>query len=97
MYFFPSPRIEIQFSGYLCKVCDRFFCTSDDAHLRHCSSMEHYDLVCRRVAPPPPRPYHRPDMEPFRPRENRREFVIATLDNYKTFSYMELNDNLIRR
>jgi len=84
--------------GYLCKLCDRFFCTQDEAHIRHCSSMEHYDHVCRRIAPPRPNPrhYRRPDTEPFELR-GRREFVMAYEDNYKTLNYGELQDNLLRR
>lgn len=62
--------------------------------------MEHYDNVCRRIAPPPPRHHHpdfrRPDVDPYELR-GRREFVMANLDNYKTLAYGELKDNLLRR
>lgn len=95
-----AQHFVIPAQGFLCKICDRFFCTSDEAHIRHCSSMEHYDNVCRRIAPPPPRHHHpdfrRPDVDPYELR-GRREFVMANLDNYKTLAYGELKDNLLRR
>jgi len=84
--------------GYLCKVCDRFFCTSEEAYMRHCTSIEHYDKVCRIVKPPPRHyDYRRPEIPVKESFERRREFVMATLNNYQTLSYAELRDNLLRR
>ena len=81
-------------SGFLCKICDRFFCSSEEAHLRHCSSLEHYDRVCRRVAPPRFEP---PRGDRFRHEGFRREFIMASLDNLDRLTATEIQDNLTRR
>ena len=80
--------------GFLCKICDRFFCSSEEAHLRHCSSLEHYDRVCRRVAPPRFEP---PRVDRFRHEGFRREFIMASLDNLDRLTATEIQDNLTRR
>lgn len=81
--------------GFLCKICDRFFCSSEEAHLRHCSSVEHYDRVCRRVAPPRFEP---PRIERYRPEAPfRREFIMASFENLNTLTASEIQENLTRR